>query len=433
MALRGEDQFYMTLTSDGSLDINPDNKSSAFRISLKEALEFTEQEWEVAVTNINYPYSWTNLGPTAKTFVRYYIDNEIGPQEINFPDWLCERMEELVDFMSSEIWRQESEQVREKLQDKQRGRIQMKLDELRRFKLSSMEPKFDIAFSESMMHLLGLQGHPMAQNMSLKAFARRQRHRDFLDKVWKKDMMLDYTSDALKRTLMEKEDLEDFAGMIFPYVDMDALVQMMVKSEKQRLPTAQFAKLVAESHIEEEVERSISTIDILDEGLDDDIIEDPDWKQLKFWILEMRRIQRSPYAEDMTKYEEKGMARLLYHLTKIQMEKPLPKVIRATIPGNLNPIQRMFVYTNIIYPVDFNDSAVRLLKMINTSGIPFMTTHEEFLRPTYLPVQRGKISMIDVYITDYASNPVPFQVGTVIVTLHFQRIKKSRIPGIANF
>ena len=433
MALRGEDQFYMTLTSDGSLDINPDNKSSAFRVSLKEALEFTDRDWEVAVTNINYPYSWTNLGPTAKTFVRYYVDDEIGFQEINFPDWLCERMEELVDYMSSEIWRQEPKRIRDKLQDKQLGRVQMKLDELHRFKLSSTEPKFDIGFSDSMMHLLGLQSHPMAHNMTLKAFDRRQRHRNFLDKVWKKDMMLDYTSDALKRNLMEKEDLEDFAGMILPYVDISVLAQMMAKSERERLPTAQFAKLVADTQVEEEGQAPTRTMGFLDEGLDEDIIKDPDWLQMKEWISEMRRIQRSPYAEDMTRYEEKGMAQLLYHMTKIQMEKPLPKIIRATVPGNLNPIQRMFVYTNIIYPVDFNDTAVRLLKMVNTSGVPFTTTHEEFLRPTYLPVQRGKISMIDVYITDYASNPVPFQVGTVILTLHFQRVKKSWIPGIPSF
>jgi hypothetical protein len=98
--------------------------------------------------------------------------------------------------------------------------------------------------------------------------------------------------------------------------------------------------------------------------------------------------------------------------------------IKGVTPGNLNPVERMFIYTNIIEPVDVNEKAMRLLRMVNTRGEPFKTTHEEFTKPSYLPVEKGKFSVIEVYVSDASGKPVPFQIGTLMLMLHFRRRRK---------
>jgi hypothetical protein len=177
------------------MDSHPDNKSSEFKISLKDPIDFGEQDWEVALISINYPYSWTNLGPSANTKIKYYLDKDSGVQEINFPDWHCESLEQLVQYIRSKIAVNEGNVPA----GGESSRFRVKLDELKRIKIASIEPYFDIGFTDSMLRLLGLESHPSARNMTIKAFDRRQKHRNFLDQVWREDNMLDYTSDALRK------------------------------------------------------------------------------------------------------------------------------------------------------------------------------------------------------------------------------------------
>ncbi len=91
------------LTSDGSMKDYPQNKTSKFKILLKEPLELGEDDWEVCLRSINYPFSWTNVGPSAKVFMKFYSSLTAGVQEMNFPDWQCTSMEEVVKFIANEV------------------------------------------------------------------------------------------------------------------------------------------------------------------------------------------------------------------------------------------------------------------------------------------------------------------------------------------
>jgi hypothetical protein len=411
MALRGEDQFYFHLSSDGSMDVYPTNKSSQFMISLKETIDFGDVDWEVALTSINYPYSWTNLGPSANTVLKYYLDKDLGPQEIHFPDWHCEKLEELVKYIVKKIGVNEPPEERNK--EHESKRFYFKLDELKRIKISSIEPNFDIGFSDSMLRLLGLESHPNAKNFSIAAFDRRQRHRYFLDKVWKDDVMMDYRSKALQKQFHNIWDFEQLAGVVYPFLNEDSLIKTVQADPGLTLHFSALAKYM----------ESDATEDSIIE--DRDIYLDPDWIDIQRSMqdLKQRKARSVPTDVEGVVYspQELGIARTVYHMTKLFNEKDLPSTIKAMTPGNLNPVQRMFVYLNIIKPVDFNDTAVKLLRMVNTRGMAFATTQEEFNRPVYLPLQKGKISMIQVYIADDQMHPVPFQVGTVLLTLHFRR------------
>jgi len=52
--------FFLTLPSDSSLDIYPDNTLSEFTVNLPQPMEL-EGEWEVCLNEIQYPRTWNNV------------------------------------------------------------------------------------------------------------------------------------------------------------------------------------------------------------------------------------------------------------------------------------------------------------------------------------------------------------------------------------
>ena len=52
--------FYLTLPSNASLDVFPDNKTTGYRIKLPETIDL-EGEWEVGLYSMSYPHTWYTL------------------------------------------------------------------------------------------------------------------------------------------------------------------------------------------------------------------------------------------------------------------------------------------------------------------------------------------------------------------------------------
>ena len=61
MATRSSDGFYMTLPSDGSMDVYPDNTLSRFSIHTYQPVDLSEGEWEVGMTEMVFPTSMDNI------------------------------------------------------------------------------------------------------------------------------------------------------------------------------------------------------------------------------------------------------------------------------------------------------------------------------------------------------------------------------------
>lgn len=395
------DQFSFVLTSDGSRDMFPSNKTSAFKVELSRPLEFGDSEWEVALEYVNYPYSWVNVGPEAGTEFKYFYDNVSGVREIKFPDWLCDDKVKLIDFMNARI-------------EEELGgpKIIVGLDRLDRFKIFGKSLSLDIGMSWSMMKVLGLAGHPCAEEMTVVSFNKRIMYRGILNDIWKKPF--DY-GDFLKRKLMldtvaNGADYTGFVSLIVEYVDFQNMKEMYVGLMHD--PSGKGLKFQE---------------------------EDADW--LKTFEPVLRReleLQNLNNLDKGQEYDEvylhiMGLFTVWFYMYKVLACKALMATIKATTPGNLNPVERMYIYTNLIEPVDFNDGAVRLLKMVNTRGEPFKTTHEEFAKPSYLPVEKGKLSNIEVYVTDGTGKQVPFQVGTLMLMLHFRKRGLSRSNQVPYF
>lgn len=380
MVSRGEDQFSFILTSDGSMDVYPDNKTSQFKVMLKDPIDVGDEAWEVSLQSINYPYSWTNMGPSAKVHMKFYVDSRNGEREINFPDWQCETLREVVDFISHEITKiEKSSRVKS-------PSLQVSLDELGRFKLACMSKSFDVGFSDNMLRLLGLLGHPAAEDMKIAKFDVRQEARNFLDHVMLEDVVFDYNDVNIRREIKKASTINELLEVVEIYIDW---------------------KKVNDYYSEED-------------------------------YIDMDRVRKHRYrfqfTEKLPEFTMKGLLSgfrgifgledLMYNFKLLAGLNAPREFMKGATPGVINPVQRMYVYMNIIEPVDMNDKSVKLLKMINTRGSRFKTTQEEFINPLYTRIRKGKISMIDVFIADDQGDPVPFQVGTVVLTLHFRRVNR---------
>jgi hypothetical protein len=181
MGSRHAEEFHFVVTSDGSIDVYPENKSSSFKMALDKPFDFGDNAWEVALEFINYPYSWTNVGQPSGTIFKFYYNDEKGVQEIQFPNWLCDNMGKLVEFIQN--------QIEEKIG---RGKIYVGLDSLNRFKISAVNSDFfDVGFSWPMMKLLGLDGHEKAASLTVEAFEARRKYLHFLKNVWKPEKWFD--------------------------------------------------------------------------------------------------------------------------------------------------------------------------------------------------------------------------------------------------
>ena len=64
--------FYLTLPSNASSDVFPDNKTTSYRMKLPQTIDL-EGNWEVGLYSISYPNTWYTLQKGFDTHV-YYAD-----------------------------------------------------------------------------------------------------------------------------------------------------------------------------------------------------------------------------------------------------------------------------------------------------------------------------------------------------------------------
>ena len=65
--------FYLTLLSNASSDVFPDNKTTSYRVKLPQTIDL-EGNWEVGLYSISYPNTWYTLRKGFDTHV-YYADD----------------------------------------------------------------------------------------------------------------------------------------------------------------------------------------------------------------------------------------------------------------------------------------------------------------------------------------------------------------------
>ena len=64
--------IYVTLPSNSSMNIYPDNKISSFDVDLSETLQVDPDNWEVALKEIQFPHLWNNVRKDKNYFISWY-------------------------------------------------------------------------------------------------------------------------------------------------------------------------------------------------------------------------------------------------------------------------------------------------------------------------------------------------------------------------
>lgn len=85
---------------------------------------------------------------------------------------------------------------------------------------------------------------------------------------------------------------------------------------------------------------------------------------------------------------------------------------------------QLFVYSNICEPSIVGDTHATLLRIVNLEArkANFGTTIVKRYSPiTYVPVLSNRFQIVDIDIRDQFGNNIPFEFGTLTVTLHFKR------------
>lgn len=367
---QGRDQFHMILTSDGGS--YKDDKTSDFKINLVNPINLGEETWEVGLVSLSYPRTWITIGDAVGVYMKYYVSPGHGEKIIRFPNWQCQSLKELEGYIREEIF------LNENVVDVDDHPFHVKTDDLGRVKITVNAPYYDIGISDNLLRILGLLGHDRLDDIRMDGFDKRQFCRNIIDNM-----------------CTEKP---------FPYSNYEFLERIGVCRNLREFEDIMHEHLLPNYRLR--FEPSYEKID-----LD---------KNVKAIVEEIIRSERLEYGEE--EYVPSRMLALLFFYVRTLFKRaPLPKVISSVQPGIIDPIQRIFIYLNILDDIVVNNTVSRVLKFVNTKGNPFAMVQEDFSNPIYLPVRKGLHNMLHVYIKNDQGENVPFQNGTVLMLLHFRR------------
>lgn len=98
----------------------------------------------------------------------------------------------------------------------------------------------------------------------------------------------------------------------------------------------------------------------------------------------------------------------------------------ADIEGGLHAL---YVYCDLLECVPVGDTMAPLLRIVQVSGSRGDMSHIQYDQPRYVPLQKKTFDSVEIDIRDDIGDPIPFDSGKLIVTLHFRRAKDSYFLG----
>ena len=91
---------------------------------------------------------------------------------------------------------------------------------------------------------------------------------------------------------------------------------------------------------------------------------------------------------------------------------------------DLDPIDSMYVYCDVVEPRVVGDSLVPLLRIVPVEGEHNDLVTRIYENVHYVRLQRKSFEAIEINIRDRTGQKVPFERGTLNVTLHFRQRKR---------
>lgn len=95
-----EGQFYLTLPSNSSMNVFPNNTLSDFTVNLPQPLDLTG-DWVVALSEIQYPHTWNNVRSLENVF--YTRRGEAPPKRYPIPVGYYNSIQQILEAMSDTV------------------------------------------------------------------------------------------------------------------------------------------------------------------------------------------------------------------------------------------------------------------------------------------------------------------------------------------
>lgn len=435
--------FYLTLTSDSNPDLYTDNKTSSFRVQLNDRLELEPEQWQVGLVSIYYPYDINTLGKESFIKIRYGFE----VFNLTMPDWHCETVETLIQFMSDLVNNAlftHYKIFQKRLHAEKHGSvdafnepkpiINFSLDSLKRLKISTRTSILDIAFSSRMLQTLGLLNSPQ---FSIEKFDLRTKILDGFrnegDSLYHQTFII---NSLLQHLLNLENEFSNTHGKHANSIE-SANLQLITELHTQFL---QRLNMTAQSYL-----LKLRYADVRQSNFSD--LNAPisaDWpKNTSFEkfitpqeLKECQRkygssIQISPSdSEDYSDqyYTSKVNHEVLFHciIKKLFDELLTWQNFTSDMAGVSNPYDLLYVYTDIIKPEPFNNLMTRVLALFKTEGVSPLLTEYTAKVIQYKQLDRADITNLKIIILGSDGVPVPFLRGPLVLTLHFVRSNKTR-------
>ena len=101
--------------------------------------------------------------------------------------------------------------------------------------------------------------------------------------------------------------------------------------------------------------------------------------------------------------------------------KQLTKTTVSSHVADLTAISTIYVYCDIVEPQIVGDTSAQLLKSIPAEGTFGDIITKTFTNIQYVPIQRKLFEDVEILLRSDTGDPVPFERGKVVTTLHFRQ------------
>jgi len=92
--------------------------------------------------------------------------------------------------------------------------------------------------------------------------------------------------------------------------------------------------------------------------------------------------------------------------------------------GDVNGgVHALYVYCDLAESVPVGDIEAPLLRVVSAKGEKGEMQQRNFDQLMYIPLQKKHFDSVEIFIRDDLGNPIPFESGKLLVTLHFRRSK----------
>jgi hypothetical protein len=141
-----------------------------------------------------------------------------------------------------------------------------------------------------------------------------------------------------------------------------------------------------------------------------------------FWNPWQRRVKLVITQDEGRFYMSEGFRKLFGFESQGPYKKG-PHYANRTFDMN-GGLRMLYVYCDIASFTLVGDTKVPLLRVCDTDGKYGLTVQKTFTHPHYVPLGRREFETIEININNELGQPVAFEFGKAVVTLHFRRKNK---------